>query len=217
MERLAAGRRAKRGRAEPSLFWAACRPRERRLVRRRARCAGGCGPGGGSGRSRDLHDRALRLPHHPAPTRGPVRSAEPGRGSVVRSHGEPAVRSLGEGWAVMSESDGRRWAAMTAVAGTVFIAAGAFLSFTSLRSGCRSGIGRAGVGVAADRRHHRRRHLPSSLCRQRSAWHPALLVGGARVGDGERHSCRRCRDADVPRMPRPGRRGAARRCWPSRT
>jgi hypothetical protein len=43
----------------------------------------------------------------------------------------------------MSESDGRRWAAMTAVAGTVFIAAGAFwLSFTSLADlAARSGIG----------------------------------------------------------------------------
>ena len=41
------------------------------------------------------------------------------------------------------ESGGRRWAAMTAVAGTVFIAAGAFwLSFTSLADlAARSGIG----------------------------------------------------------------------------
>ena len=43
----------------------------------------------------------------------------------------------------MSDFDGRRWAVSTAVAGTVFIAVGAFwLSFTSLADlAARSGIG----------------------------------------------------------------------------
>ena len=87
----------------------------------------------------------------------------------------------------MSESEGRRWAAMTAVAGTVFIAAGAFwLSFTSLADlAARSGTGAGqawawplivdGIIVVAT-------VAVVALAGQRSAWYPwALLVGGALV------------------------------------
>ena len=85
------------------------------------------------------------------------------------------------------ESGGRRWAAMTAVAGTVFIAAGAFwLSFTSLADlAARSGIGAGqawawplivdGIIVVAT-------VAVVALAGQKSAWYPwALLVGGAAV------------------------------------
>ena len=85
------------------------------------------------------------------------------------------------------ESGGRRWAAMTAVAGTVFIAAGAFwLSFTSLADlAARSGIGAGqawawplivdGIIVVAT-------VAVVALAGQRSAWYPwALQTGGALV------------------------------------
>ncbi len=126
---------------------------------------------------------------------------------MVRAHGEPAVRSLGEGWAVRRESDGRRWAAMTAVAGTVFIAAGAFwLSFTSLADlAARSGIGAGqawawplivdGIIVVAT-------VAVVALAGQRSAWYPwALLVGGALVSvTANAIHAVVAADADVPRM-----------------
>lgn len=84
-------------------------------------------------------------------------------------------------------STSRRWAVVTAVAGTVFIAAGAFwLSFTSLadlarRSGI--GVGQAwawpliidGIIVVAT-------VAVVALAGNRSAWYPwALLIGGAVV------------------------------------
>lgn len=85
------------------------------------------------------------------------------------------------------ETTGRRWAVVTAVAGTVFIAAGAFwLSFTSLADlAARSGIGRSqawawplivdGIIVVAT-------VAVVALAGQRSAWYPwALLTGGALV------------------------------------
>lgn len=126
---------------------------------------------------------------------------------MVRAHGEPAVRSLGEGWAVRRESDGRRWAAMTAVAGTVFIAAGAFwLSFTSLADlAARSGIGARqawawplivdGIIVVAT-------VAVVALAGQRSAWYPwALLVGGALVSvTANAIHAVVAANADVPRM-----------------
>ena len=105
------------------------------------------------------------------------------------------------------ESDGRRWAAMTAVAGTVFIAAGAFwLSFTSLADlAARSGIGSGqawawplivdGIIVVAT-------VAVVALAGQRSAWYPwALLVGGALVSVTANaiHAVVSA-DADVPRM-----------------
>lgn len=87
----------------------------------------------------------------------------------------------------MEESSPRRWAAVTAVAGTVFIAAGAFwLSFTSLADlAARSGIGAGqawawplivdGIIVVAT-------VAVVALAGQRSAWYPwALLIGGALV------------------------------------
>ncbi len=105
------------------------------------------------------------------------------------------------------ESDGRRWAAMTAVAGTVFIAAGAFwLSFTSLADlAARSGIGAGqawawplivdGIIVVAT-------VAVVALAGQRSAWYPwALLVGGALVSvTGNAIHAVVAADADVPRM-----------------
>jgi len=82
---------------------------------------------------------------------------------------------------------GRRWAVVTAVAGTVFIAAGAFwLSFTALANlAARSGIGAGqawawplivdGIIVVAT-------VAVVALAGQRSAWYPwALLIGGALV------------------------------------
>ena len=107
----------------------------------------------------------------------------------------------------MRESDGRRWAAMTAVAGTVFIAAGAFwLSFTSLADlAARSGIGSGqawawplivdGIIVVAT-------VAVVALAGHRSAWYPwALLVGGAlaSVTANAIHAVVAA-DADVPRM-----------------
>ncbi|MCH1882888.1 helix-turn-helix domain-containing protein [Agrococcus sp. ARC_14] len=87
----------------------------------------------------------------------------------------------------MRAADGRRWAVVTAAAGTVFIAAGAFwLSFTSLADlAARSGIGAGqawawplivdGIIVVAT-------VAVVALAGQRSAWYPwALLVGGALV------------------------------------
>jgi len=87
----------------------------------------------------------------------------------------------------MRETSPRRWAAGTAVAGTVFIAAGAFwLSFTSLADlAARSGIGAGqawawplivdGIIVVAT-------VAVVALAGQRSAWYPwALLTGGALV------------------------------------
>ena len=85
------------------------------------------------------------------------------------------------------ETTGRRWAGRTAVAGTVFIALGAFwLSFTALADlAARSGIDRGqawawplivdGIIVVAT-------VAVVALAGQRSAWYPwALLVGGALV------------------------------------
>jgi hypothetical protein len=108
---------------------------------------------------------------------------------------------------VRRESDGRRWAAMTAVAGTVFIAAGAFwLSFTSLADlAARSGIGAGqawawplivdGIIVVAT-------VAVVALAGQRSAWYPwALLVGGAIVSvTANAIHAVVAADADVPRM-----------------
>lgn len=87
----------------------------------------------------------------------------------------------------MRGTDGRRWAVVTAAAGTVFIAAGAFwLSFTSLADlAARSGIGPAqawawplivdGIIVVAT-------VAVVALAGQRFAWYPwALLIGGALV------------------------------------
>ena len=87
----------------------------------------------------------------------------------------------------MRAADGRRWAVVTAAAGTVFIAAGAFwLSFMSLADlAARSGIGAGhawawplivdGIIVVAT-------VAVVALAGQRSAWYPwALLVGGALV------------------------------------
>ncbi|MGV1005314.1 MAG: DUF2637 domain-containing protein [Candidatus Nanopelagicales bacterium] len=107
----------------------------------------------------------------------------------------------------MRESEGRRWAAMTAVAGTVFIAAGAFwLSFTSLADlAARSGIGAGqawawplivdGIIVVAT-------VAVVALAGQRSAWYPwALLVGGALVSvTANAIHAVVAADADVPRM-----------------
>lgn len=104
------------------------------------------------------------------------------------------------------ESEGRRWAAMTAVAGTVFIAAGAFwLSFTSLADlAARSGIGAGqawawplivdGIIVVAT-------VAVVALAGQRSAWYPwALLVGGALVSvTANAIHAVVAADADVPR------------------
>lgn len=87
----------------------------------------------------------------------------------------------------MNTLPGHRWAVMTAVAGTVFIAAGAFwLSFTSLADlARRSGIGAGqawawplivdGIIVVAT-------VAVVALAGTRTSWYPwALLIGGASV------------------------------------
>jgi len=87
----------------------------------------------------------------------------------------------------MRAGAGRRWAAVTAVAGTVFIAAGAFwLSFTALADlAARSGIGQGqawswplivdGIIVVST-------VAVVALAGQRSAWYPwTLLAAGAVV------------------------------------
>ena len=108
---------------------------------------------------------------------------------------------------MIREQQGRRWAAMTAVAGTVFIAVGAFwLSFTSLADlAARSGIGAGqawawplivdGIIVVAT-------VAVVALAGQRSAWYPwALLVGGALVSvTANAIHAVVAADADVPRM-----------------
>lgn len=86
-----------------------------------------------------------------------------------------------------SRTAGRRWAAVTAVSGTVFIAAGAFwLSFTALADlAARSGVGAGqawawplivdGIIVVAT-------VAVVALAGQKTAWYPwALLIGGAAV------------------------------------
>ena len=88
---------------------------------------------------------------------------------------------------VASRTAGRRWAVVTAVSGTVFIAAGAFwLSFTALADlAARSGVGAGqawawplivdGIIVVAT-------VAVVALAGQKSAWYPwALLIGGAAV------------------------------------
>lgn len=102
---------------------------------------------------------------------------------------------------------GRRWAVVTAVSGTVFIAAGAFwLSFTALADlAARSGIGSGqawawplivdGIIVVAT-------VAVVALSGQRSAWYPwALLIGGALVSvtANALHAVVAA-DADVPGM-----------------
>src|SRR5690625_3279593 len=88
---------------------------------------------------------------------------------------------------VIDRHAGRRWAVLTAVAGTVFIAAAAFwLSFTALADLAeRSGVGAGqawawplivdGIIVVAT-------VSVVALAGQRAAWYPwALLTGGALV------------------------------------
>lgn len=88
---------------------------------------------------------------------------------------------------VASRTTGRRWAVVTAVSGTVFIAAGAFwLSFTALADlAARSGVGAGqawawplivdGIIVVAT-------VAVVALAGQRTAWYPwVLLIGGAAV------------------------------------
>ncbi len=105
------------------------------------------------------------------------------------------------------EASPRRWAAMTAIAGTVFIAAGAFwLSFTSLADlAARSGIGAGqawawplivdGIIVVAT-------VAVVALAGQHAAWYPwALLVGGALVSvTANAIHAVVAADADVPRL-----------------
>ncbi|GAA2005554.1 helix-turn-helix domain-containing protein [Brevibacterium samyangense] len=87
----------------------------------------------------------------------------------------------------MSRVRGRRWAAITSVAGTVFIAAGAFwLSFTALADlALRSGIG-AGQGWAwpliVDGVIVVSTVAVVALAGEKAAWYPwTLLIGGAAV------------------------------------
>lgn len=88
---------------------------------------------------------------------------------------------------ITGRTTGRRWAVVTAVSGTVFIAAGAFwLSFTALADlAARSGVGAGqawawplivdGIIVVAT-------VAVVALAGQKTAWYPwVLLIGGAAV------------------------------------
>src|SRR5699024_4109247 len=81
----------------------------------------------------------------------------------------------------------RHWAVVTAVAGTGFIAAGAFwLSFTALADlAARSGVGGSQAGawpLIVDGIIVVATVAVVALAGQRSAWYPwALLIGGAAV------------------------------------
>lgn len=105
----------------------------------------------------------------------------------------------------MSDFNARRWAVMTAVAGTVFIAAGAFwLSFTSLADlAARSGIGAGqawawplivdGVIVVST-------VAVVALAGARAAWYPWTLLAGAAAVSVTANSIHAvvAADADVP-------------------
>lgn len=105
----------------------------------------------------------------------------------------------------MKRIGGRRWAVMTAVAGTVFVAAGAFwLSFTSLADlAARSGIGDGqawawplivdGVIVVST-------VAVVALAGARSAWYPWMLLAGAAAVSVTANSIHAvvAADADVP-------------------
>lgn len=106
---------------------------------------------------------------------------------------------------ILDRRAGRHWAVVTAVAGTVFIAAGAFwLSFTALADlAARSGIGDGqawawplivdGIIVVAT-------VAVVALAGQRSAWYPwALLIGGSAVSvTANAIHAAVAADADVP-------------------
>lgn len=108
---------------------------------------------------------------------------------------------------VLSNPTSRRWAVITAVAGTVFIAGGAFwLSFTALADlAARSGVGGSqawawplivdGIIVVAT-------VAVVALAGQRSAWYPwTLLIGGAAVSvTANAIHAVVAADADVPGM-----------------
>ena len=158
----------------------------------------GCTP---SSRAIRLFDQPASRSSHPR-ARRPATAAPPS--SRMLWSGSPDGRA---GRAVMREFEARRWAAMTAVAGTVFIAAGAFwLSFTSLADlAARSGIGAGqawawplivdGIIVVAT-------VAVVALAGQRSAWYPwALLVGGALVSvTANAIHAVVAADTDVPRI-----------------
>ena len=105
----------------------------------------------------------------------------------------------------MSDFNARRWAVMTAVAGTVFIAAGAFwLSFTSLADlAARSGIGTGqawawplivdGVIVVST-------VAVVALAGARASWYPWTLLAGAAAVSVTANSIHAvvAADADVP-------------------
>ena len=107
----------------------------------------------------------------------------------------------------MSDFNARRWAVMTAVAGTVFIAAGAFwLSFTSLADlAARSGIGAGqawawplivdGVIVVST-------VAAVALAGARAAWYPWTLLAGAAAVSVTANSIHAvvAADADVPSL-----------------
>jgi hypothetical protein len=194
------------GERNRGLFWAACRLAENGVSPADALDAlGRCGTAAGLG-DREIATtvRSAYRATQPAPEAAPAAGASAGRWFGARRAHRPQPW---EGGAVMKRSGPRRWAAMTAVAGTVFIAAGAFwLSFTSLADlAARSGIGAGqawawplivdGIIVVAT-------VAVVALAGQRSAWYPwALLVGGALVSvTANAIHAVVAADADVPSM-----------------
>ena len=83
----------------------------------------------------------------------------------------------------MRESEGRRWAAMTAVAGTVFIVAGAFwLSFTSIAVLMGTdALDRAARPVTATPASRSRATTPTQSCSAVSAWTRPSLAQSSRA------------------------------------
>ena len=170
------------------------------------RCPRRCAVGSEVGlrATRDHRHGPLRLPHRPrriSPTRliivAGARGVAASCGRLVPPRRQHRTGDIEGARAVMTapitsstaanRATGRRWAVVTAVSGTVFIAAGAFwLSFTALADlAARSGVGAGqawawplivdGIIVVAT-------VAVVALAGQKAAWYPwALLIGGAAV------------------------------------
>ena len=167
------------GERNQGLFWAACRAAEHDIEPATAvDVLGAAAAEAGLGAAGDRCHRAVGLPHHPPHNLHCIQDCWTGG-----SFSGAGASGCGLGAGVRA----RRWAVWTAVAGTVFIAVGAFwLSFTSLadlaaRSGIRAGQAWAwplivdGIIVVAT-------VAVVALADQKAAWYPwALLIGGATV------------------------------------
>lgn len=183
VERLAAWvARRQKGERNHGVFWAACKMAESDVPAAAALDALTVAGGQAGLTEREVLTtvrsayRSVHGTHSRSTTPAP---AEPDR--------PPTLRLTNPGTVMTTTPAARRWAVITAVAGAVFIAAGAFwLSFTSLADlAKRSGIGAGqawawplivdGIIVVAT-------VAVVALAGNRSAWYPwSLLIGGAVV------------------------------------